>query len=305
MVDMDLKDYIHTLLKQGYDIEDIKTHLAKAGHDMRKVEDLSLSVFKVFHKDLFEYIEKESKNGKNIDEIRKELLKIGHEEKKIKQIISYHRKGKSIYEKVNLHEIYHEEKKWIDSWMKILILVFIGILLFLSILTIPVVMQKNIENKEYADNMAVCQSMVTGQNAANEISQTFNAICRAFVEDDINMCNILPDFTDDCKDAYYYYSFLKTKESGLCDNIKDSSILELCKQIDERNCNNYYGYEAQCLSIVENSPTKCDVSGQTQNILMGNCRDQYNLYVAIKSENYEGCTKVNNINLNGICKVMI
>ena len=56
MIDDELKNYIASLLKQGYDLSTIMDVLVKAGHDIGKVERISSKVFESFHKDLIDYI---------------------------------------------------------------------------------------------------------------------------------------------------------------------------------------------------------------------------------------------------------
>lgn len=305
MVDSELRDYIHGLLKQGYDIDTIKNHLIKAGHDINKIESLAFSVFKIFHKDLFQYIESELKKGNDINKIKNDLLSLGHSDEKIKQVLHYHKKDKTLLEKLNLSETLHREKIWFSFWVRTVSILLISIIFIFAVLAL-IFYEPNVEDELITqDNLQICQLMFSNKSNNLIEEQSFNALCRAFVDKDISRCDILPNNSDSCKDAYYFYRFFKESDRKLCSKIKNPNLMEFCLQLNEKNCDNYYGFGSHCEAITTNSPLPCEKGTSTRLPLIGNCRDEYYLNYAIVNNYPESCKKISSIYIKNLCEVIV
>lgn len=300
MIDEELKTYIHNLLKQDYDIDTVKETLIKAGHDIKKVEQLTAIVFELFHKDLLEYIESELKKGKSIDIIKDDLLSLGHSETKLKQVMTYHKKSKPFFKGLHLHETIHREKVWFKSWLMIYLYLFIIVIIIFLGISLLVISTDSVQRpKTFNARWSVCTEINETEGLNIDL---YTTLCLALVSSNSKACFEIDDNNrkEQCIDAYSIYTFYKTGSYSVCNNIKDFSLNELCSQIHDKSCNNFLGHEGYCDSVVSDSLAYCSSKIQSTSSIIGNCFDNYHFYQALNN-NPKSCDEINNIPLNKLC----
>jgi len=300
MVDDELKSYIHSLIKQGYDIETIKDTLIKAGHDINKIEELSIHVFEKCHKELIDYFEKELNKGRAVDEIKNELLKLGHSELKLKQVIKYHQKRAPIHKKALFSETLNREKVWFKSWIMIYLYLFIAVgVLFLVISLIIIKIDPISSPSSFDDRQKMCDKLLIEGDVLSEAYQT---LCLAVIYETPGVCNELSDavLQTQCHDAFFLYTFYENPDYKTCQSIMDPSLKEYCFQLHEKSCNNYFGYGMYCGSIVSNDLSVCASGNAPGAQMLGDCFDNFYIAKALKGE-FGMCKEVNNPFISELC----
>ncbi len=305
MIDEELKEYIHSLLKQGYDIDTIKETLIKAGHEIAKVEKLTLHVFELFHKDLTKFIDEEMKKGRTIDDIKDDLLKLGHSESKIKQVMNYHRKKLPIHKRMSMHSLIQQEKKWFKSWLKIYVYLFLVlIVIFGAVFLLTKSVEPSVGAQSYEEKVGICSFKKIDSSDSHLAS--FKSLCISMISVDGKACNEvnLTNDKQECEDAYNLYRYYQNKDRENCDNIKDPYLNEYCHQLSDGACFNYLGYESHCESIVKGSLSYCSSQSNSNSPLIGDCFDNYHFYNAM-SGNKRDCKKITNEKIKVLCQAII
>jgi len=306
MIDEELKQYIHSLLKQDYDLSTIRETLTKAGHDIKKVEELSSAVFELFHKDLLEYLESELAKGKTIDKIKEDLLKLGHSEKKLKQVMHYHKHKAPFYKRLHLHETLHREKVWFKSWISIYLYLFIAVLIILIAVTVLIVaIEPAPRPKTFDKRLALCNEL-GAENMTDYLEvQLYQKNCLALISYNPAACAELADKREQtkCRDGYFLYSFYRQTSHENCNKIKDPSLKEFCSQIYDKSCNNFLGHDGYCQSITNSDLSECSSKSHSTSLLVGDCFDNFYFYKAMRGDRSR-CDEINDFEVRTLCQAV-
>jgi hypothetical protein len=297
MIDDELKNYIESLLKQGYDLKSIRESLIHAGHDIAKVEEISLFVFELFHKELIQYIDTKLSEGHSIEEIKRELIKIGHSEKKLLDILNYHKSKKPKLYFSKIGDVLNSEKLWVKHYATAYLITFLSILIALVIVSI--IVTKNSEPEHKLGNL------IDGCNSIKQMGEAgeyYSSLCLSLVSKKSNICMETGRWQD-CEDSYNLYSYYLEKDSTYCESIKNINLKELCKQIDENACNNYFGYNGFCASIVASDDKLCSDRNKND-IIIESCTDNYRMFKALSNLNQHECSDITDVTANILCKTL-
>lgn len=291
MINEELKRYIHTLLKQGYTLDEIKKILKQAGHDITEVEKISLMVFEVFHKGLLQYMEAEIRKGRKLDDVKSDLLKIGHSEKKLKDIASYHRKyrrQKGLFSGKGLKDAIESQQNWWKKWVLVYLYLFIIVVLVVLIVT-PFILFSE-EQDPYIDlnrREDLCGDILS---VGDGVSVYYHHLCLAIVHEDSILCADLgnPELISKCESSFSLYMFYKASDAEHCQKIENANLKEYCFQLSDKNCNEFFGYGNYCDSIIGRDVAKCSpkIAPANQRIIES-CQDNFRLYSAIKKGSLE------------------
>lgn len=293
MIDDELKNYIHAMLKQGFDIEHIKSTLIKAGHDIARIERVSGHTFSLFHKDIIDYIEREIHKGRTIDDVKEDLLKIGHSEDRLKHIIHHHiskEKGKH-------WTFFHTHKRDLKLWVPIISFILLVVLISLAAMTWTLSSTTTMTALE--KRMAFCDQI--GAMPSNHIpSSAYHMLCEAMVQGSPQICT--GQLENQCRDIYTLFTYYSRNLPILCDTIRDPAIKELCQQIHRESCNNFFGYGAYCEAVLISSIEPCRASSAPSLVLMPHCSDNYYMYLSFRGDNH--CRSISDNRLQQICYAM-
>ena len=290
MIDEELKTYVIGLLRQGYELDQVRKILLQAGHEISHVERISRHAFEHFHKDLLEYIEKEIQKGRPIAAIKEDLLKVGHSERKLQQVINYHQRkhmGQTLQE--NLDNTIKEEKKWFRSWMSIYVyLILFVIILFLIISVFLLFYDDSEKSIEFEKRVDACKKILT-QGGTNP--EFYNKLCIAVINDHEDLCHEMTqeDKISKCTDTFFLYSSYRSSDQKKCNRIENIDLKDFCFQINDKQCNNYFGYGEYCDAIMTGDITKC--TGARDSPIIEKCRENFKMFSAVK----DGRSKCNGL----------
>jgi hypothetical protein len=306
MIDKELHDYIMSLLNQGYDIDSIKEILIKAGHDIKKVETISVIVFEMFHKELINFIDEELEKGRNVDEIKKDLLKAGHSEEKLKQIMHYHKKKMPYHQRIRLNDFIQREKIWLKSWLKIYFYLILVITALFGIVTFIVLSGSNSpSNLNYESRIKICNEL----QSEDTLQNFYGKVCLAALTEKESICLELQDnkLSTSCSDSYNIYLFYLTRNKDLCSKIDNQNLREYCFQLSDNLCNNYFGYSEYCLSIVNNNISACTTktiqTSAEKAPILESCYDNYQMYYSLQKKQ-QLCKKITNPKARDLCSAL-
>lgn len=303
MVNEELKEYILSLFKQGYGADTIKDTLVKAGHEIEKVEHLIGEAFLLINKEIVAFIEKESRKGRPLHEIKNDLLEMGHLEDDIDRIFSIRSRKDPIIKRIFEHETVSREKVWFKSWIEISIYIFAAIVIIsLAISAFFVIYQPN-KQLTSEKKASICTDI--GKENESAFAEEYSKLCLALVSSKPDACLSIRNTkrSNECKDAFYLYSFYNSRDAELCRKIQTFSIKQYCYQLSENSCKYYLGLGEYCTSIVDKDPSKC-LSGSLQPFsLIGNCADNYNMYTSLQA-NSSDCRNIRETALRSICKAV-
>lgn len=305
MIDKELNDYIHGLLRKGYDIDSIKSNLIKSGHDISKVEKIALEVFELFHKDLIDYINKETKKGRNINLVKEDLLRLGHSEQKIKQLLNYHRKKAPLLRKIAFFEIIQKEKRWFKSWLGIYLYLFLFVIVVFLVISYFIAFHANpLGYLDMEDRLKACSAMLASESS---MSLYYNKLCVALVYQNADLCEELADNSDAvqyCRDSFHIYMLYRKHDNKQCDMINNVDVRELCYQVSDKFCGVPFGYTGYCESILSDDMLRCTTKTPTPKYpILEICQDNLRIYRAIHDGlvHCEGLVHENAMNL---CKAI-
>ncbi|MFT4343696.1 MAG: hypothetical protein ACMXYE_03025 [Candidatus Woesearchaeota archaeon] len=312
MIDNELRAYITSMLKQGYDIDDIKEGLVRTGHDIERIEHLSGHVFEIFHKDILDFLDKEITKGRSIDEIKNDLIRVGHSDQKLQKIISHFQKKQPLVSRVASYPAFSVHKKFLGSLsfdsdkMKfilggfvVLILVVVGALLFLTF-------SGREEISPLLQSLDRCERIASMSSSANVPSSGYSVLCRAMVHADRGICEEISEarLQQSCKDIYSLYTYYGSGIPELCSSIVDPSLQDYCNQIHSGDCNQFFGYGGHCTALVQNSLTACDeIRSGSVSAFLGTCRDNVFFYRAVRRQD-DVCSLIEDRRLRELCVVV-
>jgi hypothetical protein len=299
MVNEELKNYIIGLLKQGYDIDLIRNQLIKAGNNTIKIDMLTKSSFKEYNKELFDYVDSELKKNKNISEIKQDLLILDYSENNVNKVLDIYKEDKSFFERINLSELFHREKVWFNSWIKIYSIIFATIFVVMILIAVPLI-ANSFSRENTIGKKSYCYNLFKSEN----IDQSYLFLCEAFYNKDITKCDLLNNIKEPCRDAYNLYLTYKTK-NNYCENIINANLRELCIGSLTSNCPSNMKMQGYCNSIVFDTPSSCENSFNNYIPFLDSCTNHYVVYSSIKSDYLEGCSKISDFNMRKICEILI
>jgi hypothetical protein len=302
MVNDQLLSYINTLLKQGYNINIIKDTLIKSGHKINKVETLCNIAFGEFYKDHLNFITYEIDKGSSIDFIKTQLSGKNLSEEVISQLLNYRGKGfLKDYLKDYLYlnaDLIKKGKAFFQDWSKLK--TYISIMIFMIVISIFLLLIL------FKPNSSLVSTLESRTKLCDKIvDSNYNILCTSLVSSNVTKCKDITEASkqNECRDLWHLYDFYIISNNNRCTNILDPSLKEFCYQLDNKECNNFFGYGAECLSIVWNSDSFCVNQEPKALSMFTTCIDNYYLYNGL-TNNPRVCGQIQSNDIKNLCMAL-
>jgi hypothetical protein len=312
MIDKELSNYILQLFRKGYSMKSINETLITAGHDVSKVEKLSLAAFEKVYRPMINYFDAEFAKGKSAETIGSELLKMGHSSMAVNDVLAYHKTKHPFFNTQSLTKFFSKDSSLFNNWLKLSLCIVLIIIVIFALLSLVINMSK--ERKINLDQkLKICESL--------KDSPYHKSLCLALVHSHPDLCvELKGSDINDCTDAYYIYTFYRLGDITLCSSINNINLKNVCQQISDKRCNTYFDYEGICdsislsdislcsqeLSPVSNGPLYASSFASPspeKHPIIGTCNDNYYIYQAIKKDK-TSCNQVEDDNQKAICLVL-